>query len=337
MRCWICWLLCLGFLEGKKPNVVVILADDLGYSDLGCYGGEIETPHLDELAKGGVKFSQMYTSARCCPTRASLMTGLYPSQAGISDFTYAKPSKSGGPGQLGRLSEGCVTLAEALKQAGYSCYYVGKWHLNKDTGPIRRGFDEFYGYRHWYAQDQWDRKKYERLPTGRKEELRYSDEEFYASDVFNDYALEFVKKGQASGKPWLLFLGHSSPHFPVQAPAERADKYDEVYRKGWDVLRRERFEKMKRLGLAREPFWKLPPRAMVPVDRDDIANGFSGKRNPAWASLPENRQKDLARRMAVFAAMVETIDVGVGRLVKHLKETEDFENTVTMFLCDGML
>ena len=147
--------------------------------------------------------------------------------------------------------------------------------------------------------------------------------------------MEFIRQGQQSGKPWFLFLGHSSPHFPVQAPAERADKYEATYLRGWDVLREERFERMQKLGLIDGEHWKLTPRSIVPVDRDDIANGFSGQANPAWDSLDEDRQRDLARRMAVFAAMVETVDQGVGQIVEHLKATGDFDNTLILFLSDN--
>ncbi len=319
----------------EQPNIIVILADDLGYSDLGCYGGEINTPHIDALAAGGPRLAQVYNSPRCVPSRASLMTGLYPTQAGIGDFTTRKPNPSRGPGYLGRLRDDCVTMAEVLKPAGYGCYYVGKWHLHNETGPIRRGFDEFYGYTFDHSHDQYDADYYVRLPEGRAKEIDPAGDEFYATDVFNEYAVEFIKQGQQTDKPWFLFLGHSSPHFPVQAPPERADKYDETYRRGWDVLRTERFARMQELGLVDGEPWKLSPREIVPVDRDDIANGFSGQQNPAWDSLDEDRQQDLARRMAVFAAMVEGVDQGVGKIVDHLKETGDLENTLIVFLSDN--
>lgn len=318
-----------------QPNILLILADDLGYSDLGCYGGEISTPNIDALAQRGVRFTQLYNSARCCPSRASLITGLYPSQAGIGDFTTTNPSPNRGPGYLGRLSEQCVTLAEVLKPAGYGCYYVGKWHMNEKTGPIKRGFAEFYGYTRGHSHDQYDADYYIRLPEGRQQEIVPSADEYYATDTFNDYALEFIHQGQKSGKPWFLFLGHSSPHFPVQAPAERADKYNDTYLRGWDVLREERYDRMQKIGLIDGEQWKLTPRSIVPVDRMDIANGFPGKTNPAWDSLDEARRQDLARRMAVFAAMVETVDHGVGRLVKHLKSTDDLDNTLILLLSDN--
>jgi len=317
------------------PNIVLILADDLGYSDLGCYGGEISTPAIDALAAGGVRFTQLYNSARCCPSRASLMTGLYPTQAGIGDFTTSRPDAARGPGYLGRLNDRCATLAEVLKPAGYGCYYVGKWHMHEKTGPIKRGFDEFYGYTRGHSHDQYDASYYIRLPAGRKKEIDPPADKYYATDVFNQYALEFMKQGQKSGRPWLLFLGHSSPHFPVQAPAGRADKYEPVYQRGWDVLRKERYQRMQKLGLVDGKSWKLTPRSLTPVDRDDIANGYPGKPNPAWASLEADRQADLARRMAVFAAMVESVDKGVGRIVQHLKRTGDYENTLILFLSDN--
>ncbi len=319
----------------KQPNIILILADDLGYSDLGCYGGEIDTPHIDALAAGGAKFTQVYNSARCCPSRASLMTGLYPTQAGIGDFTTDKPDLNRGKGYLGRLREDCVTMAEVLQPAGYGCYYVGKWHLHPDTGPIERGFDEFYGFTHGHSHDQYDADYYNRLPALHPKEIDPPADEFYATDVFNQYALEFIHQGQKSGKPWFLFLGHSAPHFPVQAPAERADKYDAVYQRGWDVLRTERYDRMKKLGIIDGDRWHLTPRSIVPVDREDIANGYAGDQNPAWDSLDADRQADLARRMAVFAAMVEGVDAGVGQIVDHLKKTDDLDNTLILFLSDN--
>lgn len=318
-----------------RPNIIVILADDLGYSDLGCYGGEINTPNINALASGGVRLTQMYNSARCCPSRASLLTGLYPSQAGIGDFTTARPAPKRGPGYLGRLSDECVTLGEALKPAGYGCYYVGKWHVHPKTGPVKRGFDEFFGYTNDHSHDQYDADYYVRLPEGRAKEIDVAKEAFYATDVFNRYAIEFIKQGQASEKPWFLFLGHSSPHFPVQAPPERADKYDEIYARGWDVLRDERFKRMQELGLIDGDQWKLAPTSIVPVDRSDIANGYPGEPNPKWDSLDEARRRDLARRMAIYAAMVEGVDTGVGQIVEHLKSTGDLDNTFILFLSDN--
>ncbi|MEN1680439.1 MAG: arylsulfatase [Planctomycetota bacterium] len=340
MRCFltaVALATCLapGSVNAARPNLVIVLADDLGYSDLGCYGGEIKTPNIDRLADGGVKLTQMYNSARCCPSRASLMTGLYPAQAGIGDFTTNRPNRERGPGYLGRLNDRCVTLAEALKPAGYGCYYVGKWHMHTETGPIKRGFDEFYGYTRGHSHDQYDADYYIRLPEGRAKEIAPPSGEFYATDVFNQYALEFLDQAQKRGGPWLLFVGHSSPHFPVQAPADRADKYYQLYQRGWDELRSERFARMRELGLVDGKRWELTPRSLVPVDRREVANGFPGDTNPAWKDVDAERQADLARRMAVFAAMVEGVDQGVGQIVDRLAETDQLDNTLILFLSDN--
>ena len=166
---------------------------------------------------------------------------------------------------------------------------------------------------------------YERLPKGRKKEIDRPQGEFYATDVFNEYAVEFIKQGRQRDKPWFLFLGHSSPHFPVQAPPESADKYFDRYLRGWDVLREERYARMQKIGLIDGKRWTFTDRSLVPVDRDDIANGFSGKPNPPWNSIDEPRQKDLARRMALFAASVDHVDQGIGKIIEHLKETGELE------------
>ena len=324
-------------VEKQKPNILFVLLDDLGYSDLGCYGGEINTPNMDQLGYNGLRYESIYNSARCCPSRAALMTGLYPPQAGIANFTTNKPKKDLGPAYLGHLREDCVTLGEVLKSGGYGTYYVGKWHMHERTDPVKRGFDEFYGYDMGYAQDQWDPNAYIRKPEGREKEIDKPEGEFYATDIFNDYALEFLKQAEQKGdEPWFLFLGHSSPHFPVQAPKESIDKYFDVYIKGWDNIREERYDNLKTVGLIEnESRWSLTDRAIVPTDRDIVANYFSGQQNPAWSSLDTDRKRDLARRMATFAAMVEHVDKGIGKIVDYLKRTGQFDNTIIMITSDN--
>ena len=320
-----------------RPNVLVILADDLGYSDLGAYGGEIPTPNLDRLAKAGARFEKCYNSARCCPTRASLITGLHPHEAGIGDFVSAKPAPKRGPAYTGHLLADNITIPELLKQSGYSTWMVGKWHMGS-PGPIQRGFDAYYGYKNLQAHsnDQWDPAAYVRLPAGTAAELSYAPGKFYVTDVFTDYALEFLRQARAQkGRPWFLYLAHSSPHFPVQAPKEAIDRHVATYRRGWDVLRAERFARMKALGLVAADA-VLPPLSTVPVETDDaIANGYSGKPNPAWDSLPADRREDLARRMATFAAMVEHVDQGVGRLLADLERHGELANTLVVFTSDN--
>ncbi len=308
----------------QRPNVLLVLLDDLGYSDFGCYGGEIPTPHIDRLGLAGLRFTGMTTSARCCPSRASLLTGLYPGQAGIPNFG-------------GSLNDQCATLAEVLGDSGYQTYAVGKWHVGSGPAlPTNRGFDEFYGLSAGHSADQWLPNKYQRLPADRQPEIRFGEGKFYATDAFSAYALEFIQQAQKKpGKPWLVYLAHSAPHFPVQAPMKSAEPLLDTYRQGWDVLREKRFARMKQLGLIDHDGWKLTERSIVPVEPEPIANGFSGQPNPSWQSLPENRREDLARRMALYAAMVSHVDQGMGRIVEHLKESGAYANTLIVILSDN--
>ncbi|MEI7910265.1 MAG: arylsulfatase [Verrucomicrobiota bacterium] len=323
-----------------RPNVLLILGDDLGFSDLGCYGGEIPTPHLDELAREGLRFKRCYNSARCCPSRASLLTGLYPHEAGVGSMagncTPEAPAAANGPvnSAAGSLNEHCTTLAEVLHSAGYGTYMVGKWHV-AGRGPIKRGFDEFYGFPNDHSQGSWNPKSYVRLPENHPPELSYAPGKFYAPDVFSDYGLEFLKMARATpGKPWFLYMAYGAAHFPLQAPAELMARFVPVYRRGWDVLRAERFARMQQLGLA-DNTWQLSGRSMVPVDGPNIANGYSGQENPVWDSLPADRREDLAHRMALYAAMVSRLDDGVGRLTADLKQHGELDNTLILFLSDN--
>ncbi len=318
--------------EAPRPNVLVVLLDDVGYSDLGAYGGEIPTPHIDALAGGGLRFTQCYNSARCCPSRASLLTGLHPHQAGVGSFATRKPDRARGPAYLGHLNERCVTLAEVLRSAGYGTYMVGKWHVGL-PGPIARGFDEFYGFTQGYEQDQWQPARYQRLPARRQPELEFGAD-FYATDAFADYALEFLRQARERERPWLLYLAHSAPHFPVQAPRSSVEPLVATYRRGWDVLRVERFARQRASGLATEGF-QLTPRSLVPVDGEAITNGFSGRPNPAWDAIEAARREDLAHRMAVFAAMVRHVDEGIGRLVADLRANDELDDTLVLLLSDN--
>ena len=198
------------FTAAEKPNIIVILVDDMGYSDLGSFGGEVNTPHIDRLAQGGLSFTQNYNSARCCPSRASLLTGLYSHQAGIANFTGKDKSKKLSPAYLGKLNKQCVTLAEVLSTSGYSTYGVGKWHVGESEAPTQRGFQDFYGYIKGHSTSQWQQQNYHRFPKGTPEEIKINSEDFYATDVFSDYALEFIKQGQKQKKPFFLYLAHSS-------------------------------------------------------------------------------------------------------------------------------
>ncbi len=319
----------------KKPNIIVILVDDMGYSDLGSYGGEIRTPNLDRLSANGLRFTQSYNSARCCPSRASLLTGLYSHQAGIANFTGPDRTAEWGPAYLGRLNNNCVTLAEVLKTEGYSTYGVGKWHVGDQSNPTDRGFDEYYGFIKGHSAPQWDPSYYHRYPETRTPELSFTDDAYYATEAFNDYAVEFIEQAQQKDNPYFLYLAHSAPHFPLHAPAETRDSYLDIYRRGWDVLRRERYARQQESGLATEN-WQFTSRSLVPIEENDaIANGYSGKQNPAWEDLPQDRKEDLAYRMAVFAAMIEHIDRGIGKIIDRLEKAGDLDNTLILFTSDN--
>lgn len=304
-----------------KPNILLILADDLGWSDLGCYGSEIKTPNLDGLARGGLRFTQFYNSARCSPSRAAILTGLHPHQAGF-------------PNLSGVLSQASATLPEVLAPTGYQSFMVGKWHLSQKSKPTDRGFTEFYGMLGGYNSCWQENPFYTRWPEGRPRRP-YAPDQFYSTDVFGDYALDFIRQGQTSNKPWFLYLAFNAPHFPLHAPESEIAKYEKLYfEKGWDKIREERLARQKRLGLVSQEV-TLTPRSTIPANRFNEQTGWADKTNPAWNSLPEDRRRDLARRMATFAAMVDRMDQNIGRIVSELKRSGQLENTVVFFLSDN--
>jgi len=324
MARWILTFLLLAPLTSldaaERPNILVILADDLGWSDLGCYGGEIRTPNLDSLAQGGLRFTQFYNSARCSPTRASILTGLHPHQAGFPNLSGVLPAH-------------CVTIPEVLKPAGYRCYMVGKWHLSRESTPTQRGFDEFYGMLGGYNTCWKEDPFYSRLPEGRPKRA-YAPGAFYSTDVFGDYALDFLEDGRQRGQPWFLYLAFNAAHFPLHAWEEDVAKYEKLYALGWDKIREGRLARQKELGLVPQDL-KLTPRSDIPANQFNGKTGWADKGNPAWNSLPADRRADLARRMAVYAAMVDRMDQVIGRVVTRLKETGQFDNTLIFFLSDN--
>ncbi len=325
----------------KQPNILIILADDLGYSDLGCYGGEIKTPNLDSLAADGLRFTQFYNGARCCPSRASLLTGLYPHQAGVGLMTSDRGAKFPGagdegeknPGYRGRLNEQCVTLGEVLRPAGYHTFACGKWHVG-DFDPTTRGFDAFYGFSAGYGINSWDERMMTRLPAAPP--LK-SKGRFYATDAITDHALDFIQgTRQQPAKPWLMYLAYQAPHFPLQAEAKDIDKYLPVYEQGWDKIRAQRLERMKKLGLVSDDT-QLTPRSRIPKPEAAKMHGSmtADGGNPPWDSLPAERRTDLARRMATYAAMVDRMDANIGRVMADLRQSGELDNTLIFFLSDN--
>ena len=311
-----------------RPNVLLILADDLGYSDLGCYGGEIATPHLDALANNGLRFRQFYNGTRCCPSRASLMTGLYPHQAGVGNMN----NQTAAPGYRGYPQPNTVTIAEVLEAAGYHTSMVGKWHLSagpQTPRPTDRGFAEFYGmiggFNSCFQEDPF----YTRLPADRPKKA-YPKDGFYSSDAFGDYAIDFLDRARAVKKPFFQYLAFNAPHFPLHAKPEDIAKYADTYAKGWDKIREERHARQMERGLFPKgtPLSPLSEyKARAGIDRQGV--------NPAWNSLPADRRADLARRMAVYAAMATCLDRNIGRVVDDLKRHGDLDNTLILFLSDN--
>lgn len=306
---------------GPRPNIVIILADDLGFSDIGCYGAEIHTPNLDRLAAEGLRFTQGYSAARCCPSRASLLTGLYPHQTGMGGMvTPPDRPKPPGPYQ-GYLNDRCVTLAEVLREAGYRTYMSGKWHVGEapQYWPRKRGFDRYFGLisgasSYFELLDKEPRKRVMALdddsftPTGDK---------FYMTDAFTDFAVQCLENHGRSETPFLLYLAYTAPHWPLHAWPEDIAKYKDRYHIGWDVLREQRHKRQIELGVV-DPKWPLSP-------RDEEV--------PPWDSVPN--KDDWALRMAVYAAMVDRMDQGIGRVLDALRRIGAEENTLVMFLSDN--
>ncbi|QOD61583.1 arylsulfatase [Polaribacter haliotis] len=308
-------------VEKSKPNIIVILADDMGFSDIGSYGGEIETPNLDALANNGIRYTQFYNTSRCCPTRASLLTGLYPHQTGLGWMTKVD---LGNPGYTAELNNNCVTIGEALKNSGYSTYVSGKWHVNKDdesaqdspnhNWPLQRGFDGFFGI----LKGASDYFNPDNLYDGNTH--IEPDENFYFTDAVNDASSNFIEKHmEEKVNPFFMYVAHIAPHWPIQAKPEDIKKYQGKYMEGWDVLRKKRFDKMKELGVIDE-------NVKLSEKDKDIAD---------WDSLSEDEKIDMDKRMAIYAAQIDCMDQGIGRIISTLKKHNQLDNTLILFLSDN--
>jgi len=302
----------------SAPNIVLIMVDDMGFSDIGPYGSEIQTPNLDRLAADGVRFTQFYNAGRCCPTRASLLTGLYPHQAGIGYMEpgnkYNKPivERLRAPQYQGFLNQTCVTIAEALRESGYQTFMTGKWHVGTRPGqrPWERGFDRYFGILGGASNH---------FRPGKQ--LHYGErsfdppEDFYTTDYFSRYAATFIREAGRE-RPFFLYVAYTAPHWPIQAWPEDIDRYRGRYRMGWDELRRLRFARQKELGLFSNSL-RLSPR------------------HPESYAWEEADQEDMALRMAVYAAMIDRVDQGIGQLLAALRETGETEDTLILFLSDN--
>ncbi|QHI70378.1 arylsulfatase [Tichowtungia aerotolerans] len=308
-----------------SPNIVVILADDLGYSDLGCYGAEIHTPNLDSLAKDGVLFTHFYNAARCCPSRASILTGLYPHQAGVGSMTGREASNEAVPAYQGSLRQDCVTLGEVMKLNGYYTISSGKWHVGEESPemmPFSRGFERSFftpGGAGSYYSVGWANGALKPFTLDGVESLPWDG--FYDTDAVFDFTIRFLRERPADS-PFFAYVTPRAPHWPLHAKPEDIAKYKGVYDCGWDAIRARRYEKQVELGLVSK-HWKPAPRS----DGDGVV--------PAWETLSPDRQREMAAKMEVYAAQVDCLDQNVGKLVAFLKEEKQFRNTLILFLSDN--
>ncbi len=303
----------------QRPNIIVILSDDMGYTDLGCYGGEIKTPAIDRLASQGLRFTQFYNNARCCPSRASLITGLYPHTAGMGHMNVPENK----PGYTGSIRDHSATMAEVLRPAGYATYAVGKWHLaqgvdERQNWPLQRGFEKFYGtisgYGSYYDPATLCRGNTLITPLNDPD---YRPQNFYYTDAITDNAVRFLRQHQNADprKPFFMYVAYTAAHWPMHALPEDIAKYKGVYDKGYNAIREARFKRAIELGA-------LPPHAkLTPPDNSD------------WKTL-ENKEWEI-RCMEVYAAMIDRMDQGIARILAQLEASGQLENTIVMFLQDN--
>ncbi len=315
----------LSSVAAQRPNIVVILADDMGYSDVGCYGSEIRTPNLDALAQEGVRFTQFYNAARCCPTRASILTGLYPHQAGMGAMVGDSAANEAFPAYQGYLGRDCVTLGEAMALNGYHTIASGKWHVGdqlEEMLPHRRGFERSF-------MTPGGAGSFFRLggeggriaPYKLDGQDRMPEPGFYDTDAVFGFAVRFIRERPA-GKPFFAYVAPRAPHWPLHAKPEDIAKYKGAYDCGWDEIRERRHQRQIELGLVSAE-WKSALRS----DGDGSV--------PAWESLSPEKQKEMAAKMAVYAAQVDSLDQNVGKLVAFLKAERLFDDTLILFLSDN--
>lgn len=312
------------FAQDKRPNIILIMADDMGYADIGCYGSEIKTPNLDKLAGKGLRFRQFYNGARCCPTRASLVTGLYAHQAGIGHMTNDPEDSSafdyGVPAYRGDINDQSVTFAEVLKTAGYQTLMAGKWHLgyhDRNKWPLQRGFDKYYGILAG-AANYFN-------PTGKRgltlmnDPIEPEGNNFYITDAFTDYAIRFIKenKQQEKKQPFFLYLAYTSPHWPLNAMQSDIDKYRGKYKDGWSALRNSRLQRMKELGVIND------------------ATGLTAPDGANWDALSPEKKDEMDYRMAIYAAQIDRMDQNIGRIIQYLEQSGTLDNTLILFLADN--
>lgn len=307
--------------QSEKPNIIIILADDMGFSDLGSFGSEINTPNLDLLAKEGLRLTSFYNSGRCCPSRAALLTGLYPHQAGIGDMVQDK----GSPAYQGFLSENSVTIAQLLKTTGYRTIVSGKWHVGLVPSAFanNRGFDKSFtmqnnGSSYFNSEPIYnDGRKVTFLLNGK--EIQRQDTSKYLTQAITDFAVQSLDELKSSADPFFLYVAYTAPHWPIQALPEDIARYKGKYLKGWEATRKARFEKQKALGIIQKD-WKL-------------SEPYAPKTQ--WESLSPTEKENWDTRMAIYAAMVDRMDHGIGEILAKLKALKKDQNTMILFVSDN--
>jgi arylsulfatase len=296
-----------------RPNIIIMMADDMGFSDLGCYGSEIQTPNINSMADAGVRFTHFRNTARCCPSRTSLLTGLYAHQAGVGHMVNPRPF----PGYQGDLNHSCVTIAQVLRQSGYQTMMTGKWHVTpnndkKHNWPLQRGFDRYYGIIAGAASyfQPW-------TLTRDNERIVAEGKDFYLTDAIGQNAAKFIEDAARKPEPFFLYTAFTSPHWPLHAFESDIERYRGRYRDGWDALRAERHERQIKMGLV-DPKWGLTPRD------EDV---------PAWKEAPDREWQQ--RRMEVYAAQIDRMDRNVGKILDALKRTGRDQDTLILLLADN--
>jgi arylsulfatase A-like enzyme len=304
----------------KKPNILLIMADDLGFSDIGSYGSEIKTPNIDRLAAEGTRLRQCYNNGICAPSRASLLTGQYPHKAGIGFFNR----DLGVPGYEGYLNSESLTLAEVLKTGGYETFMSGKWHVGNtpDKWPTKRGFDKFFGFIDG-GISYWDTKPIMRAgPFASNlylndQEFKITKKDHYLTDELTDQAIGFLKESPKD-KPFFMYMAYNAPHWPIHAKPTDIEKYKGMYDIGWDSLRTVRLNKLKALGLVDAQSNPMRDRSITP-----------------WNKLTFDEKAMWVKKMEVYAAMVDNLDQNIGKLLKYLEETNQIDNTLIVFISDN--
>lgn len=312
------------FAAPKQPNIVVLVADDWGYSDVGSFGSEIATPNIDTLAREGVRFSDFHVTASCSPTRSMLLTGVDNHRNGVGNMPETMPDEHlGKPGYSGVLNDNAITVASLLRDSGYNTYITGKWHLGKtpDTLPNNRGFERSF-IQADSGSDNWEERPYaplyDKAAWFENGQPAHLPKDYYSSTFIVDKAMDYIAADRQDGKPFFAYLGFQANHVPIQAPKDIIDKYRGRYDQGWTALRQARRDRAVELGL-------IPAGA-----------GLQTMASTAdWNALDEHEKRYEARRMEVYAGMAETMDQQIGRFIAHLKATGEYDNTVFVFLSDN--